>query len=48
MLFGVIACVGRVLTACTHPTHVITPNSICAEPPEDERLILETFRGIDS
>jgi hypothetical protein len=46
MLFGVIACVGCVLTACrlqyqnlhavnTRPTHAITLNSICAEPPED-------------
>jgi hypothetical protein len=32
----------------THPTHVITPNIICAEPPEDERVMPETCRGIDS
>jgi hypothetical protein len=43
MLFGVITCVGCVLT-----THVITPNSICAEPPEDGRITPETCRGIDS
>jgi hypothetical protein len=32
----------------THPTHVITPNIVCAKPPEDERLMPETCRGIDS
>jgi hypothetical protein len=32
----------------THPTHVITPNSNCAEPPEDGRVTPETCRGIDS
>jgi hypothetical protein len=49
-----------VLTACrlrfhsnlhvvnTHSTYVITPNSICAEPPEDGRVTSETCRGIDS
>jgi hypothetical protein len=31
----------------THPTHVITLNCICAEPPEDGRVTLETCRGID-
>jgi hypothetical protein len=51
MLFGV-------LTTCrlhrnlhvvnTHLTYVITPNSICAEPPEDGRVTPETCRGIDS
>jgi hypothetical protein len=60
MLFGVIVCVGCVLTAFVlrwnrnlhvvnaHPTYVITPNSICAEPPEDGRVKPETCRGIDS
>jgi hypothetical protein len=52
MLFGVIACVGCVLTACrlqcnrhavnTHLTHALTPNSICAQPPEDGRVTPET------
>jgi hypothetical protein len=58
--FGVIACVGCVLTACrlrhhrnlhavnTNSTHIITPNSICAEPPEDGRVTPETCRGNDS
>jgi hypothetical protein len=32
----------------THSTHVITPNSICAEPPEDGRVTPETCRGIES
>jgi hypothetical protein len=32
----------------THPTHAITPNSNCAEPPEDGRVTPETCRGIDS
>jgi hypothetical protein len=32
----------------TQPPHAITPNSICAEPPEDGRVTLETCRGIDS
>jgi hypothetical protein len=57
---AVIACVGCVLTACglretrniqavnTHPTHAITPNNNCAEPPEDGRVTPETCRGIDS
>jgi alpha-N-acetylglucosamine transferase len=27
--------------------HVITPKSICAEPPEDGRVTLEICRGID-
>jgi hypothetical protein len=31
----------------THPTHVITPNSFCAEPPEDGRVTPETCRDID-
>jgi hypothetical protein len=60
MLFGVITCVGYVLTTCrlrvhrnlhvvnTHPTHVITPNIIYTEPPEDGRVTPETCRGIDS
>jgi hypothetical protein len=26
----------------THPTHAITPNSNCAEPPEDWRVTPET------
>jgi hypothetical protein len=43
MLFGVITYVVN-----THPTHVITPNSICAEPPEDGRVMPETCRDIDS
>jgi hypothetical protein len=58
--FGVIACVGCVLTACRlrwthnlhavniHPTHAITPNSKCAEPPEDGRVTAETCRGMNS
>jgi hypothetical protein len=45
-----------VLTVCrlwwnavnTHPTHVVTPNSNCAEPPEDGRVTLETCRDIGS
>jgi hypothetical protein len=32
----------------THPTRAITPNSICAEPPEDGQVTPETCRGIDS
>jgi hypothetical protein len=58
MLFGVIACVECVLTACglqfnlhavnTHPSHAVTPNNNCAEPPEDGRVTPETYRGIDS
>jgi hypothetical protein len=53
MLFGVITWVGCVLTECrlgfhTHPMHVITPNSICAEAPEDGRVTPETSKGIDS
>jgi hypothetical protein len=28
--------------------HTITPNSNCAEPPEDGRVMPETCRGIDS
>jgi hypothetical protein len=32
----------------THLTHAITPNSICAEPPEDGRVTTETCRGADS
>jgi hypothetical protein len=32
----------------THPTHVITPNSICADPPEDGRVTPEICRDIDS
>jgi hypothetical protein len=32
----------------THPTHAITPNSNCAEPPEDGRVTPETSTGIDS
>jgi hypothetical protein len=53
MLFGVITCVGcvwnRILHAVnTQPPHVITPNSICAEPPEDWRVTPETYRSIDS
>jgi hypothetical protein len=32
----------------THPTHVITPNYICAEPPEDERVTPKTCRGTGS
>jgi hypothetical protein len=32
----------------THRTHPITPNSICAEPPEDGRVTPETCSGIDS
>jgi hypothetical protein len=32
----------------THHTQVITPNSICAEPPEDVRVTPETCRGIHS
>jgi hypothetical protein len=28
--------------------HVITPNSICAEPPEDGRVTPKTCRGTDS
>jgi hypothetical protein len=52
--------VGCVLTACklrfhrnlhavnTHPKHAITPNSICAELPEDVRVTAETCRGIVS
>jgi hypothetical protein len=67
MLFGVIVCIGCVLTATvvmltacrlrwnhrnlhavnTHPTHSITPNSNCAEPPADGRVTSETCRGID-
>jgi hypothetical protein len=52
MLFGVIVCVGcvwnRNLHAVhTHPTHALTPNSICAEPPEDGRVPPETSRCID-
>jgi hypothetical protein len=57
MLFGVIAHVGCVLTACrlqfnpravnTHPTHPVTPNSICADPPEDGRVTPETCRGTE-
>jgi hypothetical protein len=43
MLFGVIAYVGCVLTA-----HAITPNSICAELPDDGRVMPKTSRGIDS
>jgi hypothetical protein len=31
----------------THPTHAITPNSICAEPPEDGWVMPETCRGSD-
>jgi hypothetical protein len=31
----------------THPTHTITPNSNCAEHPEDGRVTPETCRGID-
>jgi hypothetical protein len=31
----------------THVTHVITPNSICTEPPEDGRVTPETRRGIE-
>jgi hypothetical protein len=31
----------------THPMHVITPNSICAQPPEDGRVTPETCRGIE-
>jgi hypothetical protein len=60
MLFGVFTCVGCGLTTCrmwfhrnlhavnTHPMHIITPNSICAEPPEDGRVKPETCRGIES
>jgi hypothetical protein len=60
MVFGVITCVGCVLSACrlrwnpnlhavnTHPTHVITPNSFCADPPEDGRVTPETCKGTDS
>jgi hypothetical protein len=55
MLFGVITFVGCVsaaaaaaAAAAVHPTHVITPNSICAEPPEDGRVAAETCRGTDS
>jgi hypothetical protein len=32
----------------THLTHTITPNSICAELPEDGRVTPETCRDIDS
>jgi hypothetical protein len=31
-----------------HATHLIIPNSICAEPPEDGPVTPETCRGIDS
>jgi hypothetical protein len=56
LLFGVIACLGRVLTACrlqlnynqhalnTHPKHAITPNNNCAEPPEDGLVTPETCK----
>jgi hypothetical protein len=30
----------------THPTQTITPNSACEEPPEDERVTPETYRGM--
>jgi hypothetical protein len=43
MLFGVTASVGCVLS-----THIITTNSICAEPPEDGRVMPNTCRGTDS
>jgi hypothetical protein len=46
MLFGAITHVVCVLS--THPTQVITPNSISAEPSEDGRETSETCRGIDS
>jgi hypothetical protein len=32
----------------THPMHVIAPNRIWADPPEDGQVTPETFRGIDS
>jgi hypothetical protein len=60
LLFGVIVCAGCVLTTCrlrwncnlhavnAHPTHAITLNNNCAEPPEDGRVTPETCRGIDS
>jgi hypothetical protein len=60
LLFGVIACIGCVLTACrlrfhhnlhavnTHPVHAVTPNSNCAETPEDVRVTPKTCRGTDS
>jgi hypothetical protein len=35
-------------TVKIHPTHAITPNNICAEPPEDRRVTPETCRDIDS
>jgi hypothetical protein len=31
-----------------HPTHAITPNSICAEPPEHGQVTPEACRGTDS
>jgi hypothetical protein len=57
LLYGVTACVGYVLNACslrlklhafnTHPTHAITPDNNCAELPEDGRVTPETCIGID-
>jgi hypothetical protein len=32
----------------THLTHAFTPNSICAECPEDGQVMPETCRSIDS
>jgi hypothetical protein len=26
----------------------IVPNAVCVAPPEDEQLMLETYRGLDS
>jgi hypothetical protein len=37
-------------TACSQNTSYarLTPNSICADHPDDGRVTLETLRGIDS
>jgi hypothetical protein len=47
MLFGVITRKLRynLHVVNTHPTHVIIPNSICAQSPEDGRVTPETCGG---
>jgi hypothetical protein len=39
---------GVELVSETQPTHVITPDSVCALPPEDGRVTPETYRVVFS